>query len=855
MKLIVFIALFANFTYVFADVNIAASLKVTSSPYMGGSLKYLTDKTLGEDEGTVMLKAPLPIKLGKTVVINYQFGFPEPMPVLKVRIYQFELSGRRWAKSFFITADMDGDAICETILSQEKNGVPEKWLEFSFLSHPVVYKLCFQTKALASGKGTNYGGPVLGEFEIYTTDMAAADLAENAVRLSPEILGELVVRDRRPPVARKPLALENRVWREQFARGIFASMWYFWEPGKDYEPQKQQIKLNRLKALGANRLWLYAGAYSKPDKSFLHKPEDEIVNYFLNRKNKQKQSVKILPFPSEVVTGYKKDILRDFSSHLNINNIGLIANEMMLPYGKSGWDFPRVNNLKEYPSLCSDFVQNKSSQLYQELMRGGANGLSLGGDEFFIYQGIDSESTESPVCFSDGIKKSVCKPECKDLFYQKFHFYPERETNNNFGELSAQWKVFQYRQIANWFSEYNKMMKLVDSSAISTTLFRSAEQNRVGYGVAYDVLGAEGNIDELSSNPYWSENSYLGHFIFSNETKKLVGANANRKATITLQATPFFKPKSYKNPLMVYGPAFASIMHGIKGINYYKFDYLNVATPRSAAPVIKKVFRFTKYLETININDFSIEKDVALLYSRASEDWWQLKYKKQGNKSLRGHLTQNGVMEVLFKESVPFDLFYLDQPDLFNNLDQYGVIILPFPYSISIQSYQKLNQLALNGTKILLVNKKGEVDELGVKYMNPLLDAIDKFIPVKIDFDNTNYKTVSDKLMAAVDNVLGRELTLSVNASGHDIECTVHSHIRNNDKLIFCLNWESKAYQVGFNLNVSNGLYIMNKVDMESIRSMAKVDGEDIFTAIDLKNFKINVKEGDAFVLRVQEDK
>jgi len=855
MKLIVFIALFANFTCVFADVNIAESLKVTSSPYLGSSLKYLTDKALGDVEGTMSLKAALPIKLGKTVVINYQFGFPEPMPVLKVRLYQFELSGRRWAKSFFITADMDGDAICETILVQEKNGKAEKWLEFSFISHPVVYKLCFQTKALASEKGINYGGPVLGEFEIYTTDMAAADLSENSVSQSPETLDELMEQDIRPLVVRKSIALDNRPWREQFARGVFASMWYFWEPGKDYDPQKQQIKLNRLKALGANRLWLYAGAYSKPEKEFVHQPEDEIVKYFLNRKNKQKESIKILPFPSEVVTGYKKDILKDFSSHLNLNNIGLIANEMMLPYGSTGWDFPRVNNVKEFPSLCSSFVQSKSLQLYQELMRSGVNGLSLGGDEFFVYQGGVHESTKSPICFSNGIKNSTCMPECKDLFFQKYHYYPDRKKNSHFTELIAQWTTFQYQQVENWFSGYNEMIKITDPNAISTTLFRAAEQNRVGYGVAYDVLGAKGNIDELSSNPYWSENSYLGHFVFSNETKKLVGANANRIATITLQATPFFKPKGYKNPLMVYGPAFASIMHGIKGINYYKFDYLNVATPRSAVPTIKKVFKFTKYLEAININDFKIERDVALIFSRASEDWWQLKYKKQENKSLLGHLTQNAVMEVLFKESVPFDLFYLDQPDLLNNLDQYGVIILPFPYSISKQSYQKLNQLALNGAKILVVNKSGEVDELGVKYATPLLAATDRFIPVQIDFDNTNYATVSGKLMTAIDNMIRQERTLSVNASGHDIECTVHRHLRNNDKLIFCLNWESKAYQVSFNLNVPKGLYIMNKVDMESIRSMVKVDGEDVFSAIDLKSFKVNVKEGEAFVLRVQEDK
>jgi len=476
----------------------------------------------------------------------------------------------------------------------------------------------------------------------------------------------------------------------------------------------------------------------------------------------------------------------------------------------------------------------------------------LGGDEFFIYQGVDYKTTQADICFNKGVKKEQCNPECSDLFYQTYHVYPDKELVRNFTELTAKWKVFQYQQVAKWFSEYNKMMKLENPKAISTSLFRAAEQNRIGYGIAYDVLGADGTIDEMASDPYWTENSYLGHFVFSNETKKLIGASANRKATVTLQTTPYFKAQGYKNPLMVSGPAFASIMHGIKGVNFYKFDYLNVVTPRSAAPIVKNVFEFTKYLESINLNDFSIAKDVALLYSRASEDWWQLRYAKSGNKSLLAHLTQNAVMEVLFKESVPFDLFYLDQPDLLNNLNQYKLLILPFPYSISLKSYQLLNQLAENGVKILTISKKGEVDEFGVKYVRPLLQDIEKFKSIDIDLANTNYKDVSNRVMSLIRGELGVNASLSVDALGHDIECTIHKNKINNEQLLFCLNWEDKEYQAVFSLNVPSGQYAFDKVDLVAVTTMKKNDGNEFFDANDLNNFKLNINKGDSFILRIQ---
>ena len=124
---------------------------------------------------------------------------------------------------------------------------------------------------------------------------------------------------------------------------------------------------------------------------------------------------------------------------------------------------------------------------------------------------------------------------------------------------------------------------------------------------------------------------------------------------------------------------------------------------------------------------------------------------------------------------------------------------------------------------------------------------------INIEFDNTNYKEVSNQLMSEIDIELGEEDSLSVDVPlGNDIECTVHRNNSNNERLLYCLNWEDKAYDATISLNLSSGFYKIDKIDMVSVRSMAKVGGSEVFNSSELRLFKLRIKKGDTFVLRIQ---
>jgi hypothetical protein len=830
----------------YSEENIAPHSIVTTTPYIGSSIKYLNDGRIEADhkDNTYMIDAPLGIMLDRQVKVGYELAFPKPTTISSLRMFQFSMNGRRWATSYVIKIDVDGDGSCEKVLKNETKGEAGRWMEHRFTEKPLAYKLCLKALRFNRKKGPDYGGPVIGEIEIYTSDPITPLLGEKAKKNT--TLVKAFEKNGSRLQIHSLLISNDKLWYQQFAKGVFASMWKYWEPSRHYSHLNNQIIINRLIGLGVNRLWLYPGAYIKKinsvDKYLM--PSDVFSRYYINRKNDNKSIIRIYPFPSVVDISSKKNILNMFSDQIHKNKLGIFINEMILPYGTNGWDFPRVQKTKEYPSLCSSFVRNKSLELYREIMESGVDGMALGGDEFFIYKGIAQGNSDAPICYENGVKKEICKPECSDLFNDWLN-----TSNENIGSPNRQ-TLFQYTIVADWFVEYKKMMNTINDKSISTSLFRSGEQNRLGYGIAYDVIGASGSIDELSSNPYWSKNSYLGHYYFSNETKKLVGANYNRKATVTLQTTPNFDNIGYENPIMLYGPTFSSLMHGISGINYYKQDYLYDRGLTESGKRVKNIFSLITYLEQLGINEFSIEKDVALLYSRASEDWWQLKHKAIANKAVEAHLTQNAVMEVLFKESIPFELYYLDQPSLLKNLDDYKLVILPFPYSISHESHALINKLVSKGKKVLAINANGEVDEVGNMHSTPLLNDTD-YIHVDIPFVNTNYSNVSSKLLPVIRTALHGKGGLTVNDQGHDLECTIHRHGYRDEKLLYCVNWEGNKHSALFNVAVSGGYYTIDKITPEYVVPIVSDSGKE-FSSDDMSQLQLEILPWETFIFHIR---
>ena len=834
------------------ETNIAPYCKVRSAPYMGATIAYLTDgKIASPADSTLMLGAPLSPRIGATA-LQYEFTFPSRMAVTGVRLFQSESGDRRPAARYVIEIDSEGKGRYDKRVVSESRGRGGEWVRYQ-ISPPVVgHGLRFRTIDSVEDVGSNYGPPAIEEFEI----LADADLPKPPQRALPD--APLLEAD---TAHAKDLKIEEprdaATSGASFRRGLFGSMWLYWSPGHEYSEQGNDGKLALLQRLKVNRYWLYPGAYvpRSTDLPYLTLPHDPDYLYFVNRQTKWgltsgSKEMRILPFPSQVVPGYRENVLRRFVAQMHKNGVRVVANEFLLPYGLKSWDFPRVADPYVYPSvLSSSFVREASTTLYKEFMQAGVDGLALGGDEFFLRADPGVDDDASPVCRDAlGSSRDICKPQTRDLFKQRFGSdvaYPPRGT---FSPATAKWKVFQYEQLAALFAHYAEMMKSIESGAIVTSLFRPGEENRPHFGIAYDIMGWLGAVAEMSSDPYWSHNSYLGHYYFANEAKKLLGASRARMAAITLQTTPRFDRDGYQDPIMVYGPAFSALMHGITGINFYKQDYLFAGGTNDAGPWVEKFFKLTAFLEGKGLQDYRVPKAVALVYSRASEDWWQLAHTADPTEASQAMVYQNAVMEVLFRSGIPFDLYFLDQSPSLEKLGEYRTAILAYPYSITKGASDQIRKAMTQGTKVMALWRYGEVDEYGAAYPTPLLRNIPGVEHLAIDLTRSGYAEFTGRFVPMLRKNLEGQAPLNLDAAGRDVECSVME--KRDSRMLFCLNWEKEPVDVNLGIDLPEGRYAASAITMQR-ESPVGLGGRSALSASDLGQFRLALAPGEARIIIV----
>lgn len=821
------------------ESNIAPYCKVRSIPYTGASIAYLTDSKIASPaDATLMLAAPLGPRIGETS-LQYEFTFPGRFAVTGIRLFQSDSRDRMPATQYVIEIDTKGDGRYDKRVAAESRG-RNGWASYR-ISPPVVgYGLRFRTISPLGKIGSNYGPPAIEEFEILA-DGDPPQLPLRPLLDAPLLKADIARTTDLDGAGAGGLASPGA---PSFRRGLFGSMWQYWSAGQEYSEQRNERNMALLRRLGVNRYWLYPAVYvpRRTDLPFLTLPQDPDYLYFIKRQlawrlMSESKEMSIVPFPSQVVPGYRDNVLRRFMAQMHKNGVRVVANESLLPYGLKSWDFPRVGDPHVYPSvLSSSFVREASTKLYKEFMQAGVDGLALGGDEFFVRANSATDEELSPVCRdAQGSTRDVCKPTMVELFRQRFG-RDVTPLSGTFSPAVAKWDVFQYEQLATLFAGYAEMMKSIEPDAIVTSLFRPGEENRPRFGIAYDVMGWLGAVAEMSSNPYWSHNSYLGHYYFANEAKKLLGASRSRMATITLQTTPRFDGDGYQDPLMVYGPAFSGLMHGVTGINFYKQDYLYAGGRNDAGQWVEKFFKLTAFLEKKGLRDYRVPKAVALLYSRASEDWWQLAHAAQPVEASQAMIYQNAVMEVLFRNGIPFDLYFLDQPSSLGKVGEYRTTILAYPYSIPRGAVDQIRKAMAEGTKVLALWRAGEVDEYGTPYSIPLLRQIPAIEQLTMDPTLSNYADFSRTLVMELRKSLGGRMPLSLDAAGRDVECSVME--KKDGRMLFCLNWEKEPVDVNLGVNLANGRYAASAVTMEG-ESPAGIGGRSVLSASDLGNFRL----------------
>ncbi len=255
-----------------------------------------------------------------------------------------------------------------------------------------------------------------------------------------------------------------------------------------------------------------------------------------------------------------------------------------------------------------------------------------------------------------------------------------------------------------------------------------------GPGVAWDRIGYETDIDFPTTDPYIQLHNYLGdstHWYVTETAAHLTGSTPKRQCGIVLEASRLRNEFRQMDPVEVYGSALSAVCHGAKELAWWHYTHITgtgaAADPELSYACVKGVYGLLEQADGW-LGGLRPYGGVAYLHSRASDDFWRF-YSQPEPSALLTHagqderyaaIAQREMLYYLFRRGVPTDLYYLEQVTE-QQLADYRVIIVPFPFAISTDRVALLKRLAEGGKRIVVVSEFGTLDETGRPHARPAL--------------------------------------------------------------------------------------------------------------------------------------
>jgi len=838
-------------------VNVAPFATVTSNPYCG-TLQYLTDGEVPavkgakltdkgpflEDvevasSGEIATFARFPIRA--TAPSGFTFTFEAPVTVREVRFFQ---SGLLRA-SYKVQGDAEGDGRFESLLVHRvKIAAPKSW-ETARFEPTRVRALRFTI--LEAQKRL----PAFGEFQI----IGKADEIRKAPAGAQKLSRSRLLRFGKPVrVSASKLPREKRL-----RIGAVCSLW-MWLNIAD-PPAKGGINrgaLKSMKEIGLDRVRLFM--YLKPkDRTKITYPKDEKYRSRMFP-IPAKHAGKCMPFPSEVLAGYKENVLERFAEDLRKEGLELtvIPPRNVPPFDPRSGYYPMAQSdhhekaQARFPCVThGDYFKPAFRTILKEIAASAVTGVDVVPDEFYVE--------------NHSLARMPADDPCRALFKERYGFdVPAKAADT---EPYRKWLLFQMESTAELFKSFVEAAKEANADVVTETNFSVVpilHFNRPAFGLAIDLVGHIAGVDVLGTDPYFRADT-LGHYQIPKTSCIYKGATPNRTVCMMLQAVCGDFRTPLTDPVWAAGNATSAVMRGVRNIDLYRLNYFahigKAEKPHPTTPIYKNWVAMIRRLEALGLKEAHVPRKIAFLYNRAGEDWWELREKLKTPtphdyppSAMAGHIHHDAMMKMLFANGYPFELFFLDQPSTLKNATDFKVLVIPFAYSISRQAKAIIEDALAEGARVLVVKGRGETDEFGTPYDKPALAGWDKRKGViLLDEDLVAHGTdpaVEKRILSALWALLGSDRPIIVNNFGRDVEVGLLEH-PNGTRFVFAVNWDRRPSPVALGLNLPEGDYRVDRYDLEGVRA-ASLNGKQTIAAGQLTKFGLEMKGHETLVLVIR---
>lgn len=431
------------------------------------------------------------------------------------------------------------------------------------------------------------------------------------------------------------------------------------------------------------------------------------------------------------------------------------------------WDYPYMASdalvgINEhyktwYPCALSDRdFRDSWTALLRGALKAGADGVYLCPDEYF-YKGHN-------------LSRCKCK-SCRQAFKERFGYdslpvlKPPKVAQNSQEQVIMlqpadteqfrKYKVFEYEQLANLFHgvgadlrrEFPKAKLVMNENQGSV----GNSNGRLEHTNCNDIFGNGWEFDEkqVYGGATMCVDAQFKNLIFAKHFEAACGG-ADR-----LLSSAGWGPANIKTPTEQYNSVLPEVFVGAKALEIYRLNYIFMG---GASSVWKNTLKMVRLLDAWGLRSSTMPADVGFVYSRASEDWWQVKIGSQldpsirsaatdfhlyladesinkiaeggdspertrilSNERFRGWGAQNAVESLVAANGFPYRVLYAERPDNMKDLSRFKVLVIPFAYSLSRDAADAIKAAHAAGTRLVIFEHLAPTDEYGTPYDEPLL--------------------------------------------------------------------------------------------------------------------------------------
>lgn len=546
----------------------------------------------------------------------------------------------------------------------------------------------------------------------------------------------------------------------------------------------------------------------------------------------------LMPWPSAVANGTRENILKAAVAAIKSEGFEVLAELIhnITPFEVEKWHYPgeessRYPDMKQFPSIVhGGHFRDNWLKILDEMMACGLDGVGLSTDEH-QYKGhfMRTFPKDDPA---------------RALFRNKFGYdLPEKEEDS---VRFRQWIEMRHEGICDVFNDVAVNLKRKYPQAALSTLWMSPDaacSNVTEACIPWDMMAGSGLISEMGSD-------YMGPM----GIRRGAAVNGWRKGHMWYSGNVENNRDANNH---YYGTILWSWMLGADGATYWRYNWI---VELGSAHALKNAFAMSDDLEALGAWDAKPPASVALVSSRRSLDWWQIKawwgdHKDPGwDRGLEGQrawYADRICFDMLQRSAVPYDWLFLERGDHLAKLSEYKVIIMPFAYSVSAEALKQVSEAVSKGAVLILLDgQEGSVDATGEAWPSPAfrtLAASGRVIVVNDDirkYGATDYYT--DKVLGLVKTSLKTEPVFQLNRYGHDIDAALLQK-NEGEYFVFVVNWEKERRSVDLSLNIPDGNYEILMRDSYQWYRFPRLMSKN-----DLKKFRMLVDPERPFFLYVQ---